>query len=406
MRSVLYAPDMWVSLGHSNGQVFVTMPRDPTRVDTDWQQAARGDGDRRRRPAHARRRWSAPPAARRGPDDGAASVVAARAAPRRAAGDRRQPLGRRRLPAVAPAGARVLGSSSSCSRRRPASACTAASGGAAPSSGCEAEASRERRKSAEQLELALQGADLGLWDWDLREDRFMHNELMLAQLGYGQGDIGKLGSDLARPGPPETTSAGCSRPSRRTSAARRRSTNASSGSATSAGHWVWLLSRGKIVERDEFGIAVRMAGTHMDLTPAQADRAADGALGGDAAPHRRARAHRRLGARPGDAARRLDRAGLPASTSSIRARCRSLDNALDFYAPEAQPLIRDAIDAAASRTARPGISSCRSSPRAATTRWVRAQGVAAMRGRASRCACSAPSRTSPRRRRSTSSCTA
>jgi hypothetical protein len=32
------------------------------------------------------------------------------------------------------------------------------------------------------------------------------------------------------------------------------------------GHWVWLLSRGKVVERDEFGIAVRMAGTHMDLT--------------------------------------------------------------------------------------------------------------------------------------------
>ena len=27
MRSVLYAPDMWVSLGHSDGKVFVTMPR-------------------------------------------------------------------------------------------------------------------------------------------------------------------------------------------------------------------------------------------------------------------------------------------------------------------------------------------------------------------------------------------
>ena len=40
MRSVLYAPDMWVSLGHSSGQVFVTMPGDSMRVDTEWQQAA------------------------------------------------------------------------------------------------------------------------------------------------------------------------------------------------------------------------------------------------------------------------------------------------------------------------------------------------------------------------------
>ena len=31
----------------------------------------------------------------------------------------------------------------------------------------EASAERERRKTAEQLELALQGADLGLWDWDV-----------------------------------------------------------------------------------------------------------------------------------------------------------------------------------------------------------------------------------------------
>src|SRR5437763_6388409 len=32
------------------------------------------------------------------------------------------------------------------------------------------------------------------------------------------------------------------------------------------GHWVWLLSRGKVVERDAFDTPVRMAGTHMDLT--------------------------------------------------------------------------------------------------------------------------------------------
>ena len=45
MRSVLYAPDMWVSLGHSNGQVFVTMPtRLDARVD---RRLAAGRGRRR-----------------------------------------------------------------------------------------------------------------------------------------------------------------------------------------------------------------------------------------------------------------------------------------------------------------------------------------------------------------------
>jgi hypothetical protein len=40
MRSVLYAPDMWVSLGHSDGKVFVTMPRNSARLETDWQPPA------------------------------------------------------------------------------------------------------------------------------------------------------------------------------------------------------------------------------------------------------------------------------------------------------------------------------------------------------------------------------
>jgi PAS domain S-box-containing protein len=33
-----------------------------------------------------------------------------------------------------------------------------------------------------------------------------------------------------------------------------------------AGHWVWLLSRGKVVEHDPAGEALRFAGTHIDIT--------------------------------------------------------------------------------------------------------------------------------------------
>ena len=56
-------------------------------------------------------------------------------------------------------------------------------------------AANERRLGAERLELALRGAELGLWDWDVRNDRFNHNELTRLQLGYEVDEIGLGGSE-------------------------------------------------------------------------------------------------------------------------------------------------------------------------------------------------------------------
>ena len=47
MRSVLYAPDMWVALGHGDGKVFVTMPEDPRRVEGESQPAIAAMGQKR-----------------------------------------------------------------------------------------------------------------------------------------------------------------------------------------------------------------------------------------------------------------------------------------------------------------------------------------------------------------------
>src|SRR6185437_5113248 len=47
-----------------------------------------------------------------------------------------------------------------------------------------ASSERERRNGAERLELALHGADLGLWDWDIGAGRFHQvDELTLRHLG-------------------------------------------------------------------------------------------------------------------------------------------------------------------------------------------------------------------------------
>ncbi|MDQ6627293.1 MAG: hypothetical protein M3Z29_02410, partial [Pseudomonadota bacterium] len=169
LRSVLYAPDMWVSLGDSDGKTFVAMPHGAIRADADWRGAvplARdpadasasrvvlgaigGSGEQR---MTALRNLS-PPALHM---DRPLLVAVSRSEPEVYRQWRREALEYAIfLSVLAAAGAVALRQGQ---RRRQAVA------------RLEAEAMRERQQSTERLQLALQGADMGLWDWDLREDR-------------------------------------------------------------------------------------------------------------------------------------------------------------------------------------------------------------------------------------------
>ena len=123
----------------------------------------------------------------------------------------------------------------------------------------------ERRLGAERLELALRGAELGLWDWDVRNDRFNHNELTRLQLGYAVDEIGLGGSEWRALFHPDDED----RILQTINAHFRGQTDAYECEFRvlhKAGHPVWLLSRGKVVERDAEGRPLRMAGTHMDIT--------------------------------------------------------------------------------------------------------------------------------------------
>ena len=129
----------------------------------------------------------------------------------------------------------------------------------------EAAAANERRLGAERLELALRGAELGLWDWDVPNDRFIHNELTRLRLGYAPDEIGPDGKawralfhsdDAARV--VATIDAHFE--------GRTEAYECEFRIRHKAGHPVWLLSRGKVVERDADGRPLRMAGTHMDIT--------------------------------------------------------------------------------------------------------------------------------------------
>ena len=372
MRSVLYAPDMWVSLGHSDGKVFVTMPSDAARVEADWQPAATAlpgashdpllapvvlgpiGGSRELRMTALRN--LAPPELHM---DKPLVIAVSRAAPEVFRAWRQQALEYSIFYAIL-CGAAAFGLHRGQWRRK-AFARLAAS------------AARERQQSAEQLELALQGADMGLWDWDLRGDRFQHNEVTRQQLGYAPGEIGEFGGEwhgIIHPADRERMLGAVEAHFRGETPAYECEFRVRHKS----GHWVWLLSRGKVVERDEFGIAVRMAGTHMDLSRRKTS---------EAQIERSAEMLKRTGELAHIGGWELDLASSSLTWTEQVFRIHelepgtmpSLDNAIDFYAPEAQPVIRAAVEAGAAHGTPWDLElpfvTAKGNPR-----WVRAQGIA------------------------------
>ncbi|HEX7441352.1 MAG TPA: diguanylate cyclase [Caldimonas sp.] len=128
-----------------------------------------------------------------------------------------------------------------------------------------ASAEEERRRGAERLELALRGAELGLWDWDVVRDRSIQNELTQLQLGYEGGEIGSDGAAwraLIHPDDAERITLALQAHFRQES----ESYESEFRIRQKSGQWAWLLSRGKVVERAADGRPLRMVGTHMDIT--------------------------------------------------------------------------------------------------------------------------------------------
>lgn len=129
-----------------------------------------------------------------------------------------------------------------------------------------AEASEQvRYKSEERLKLALAGADMGLWDWEIITDRFTYSQEWTGLMGYDSGELDSginARESLIHPEdlpvvrntlqqhingilPIYETEHRC----------RNRS-----------GEWRWILDRGRVVEWDLDGNPTRLAGTNLDIS--------------------------------------------------------------------------------------------------------------------------------------------
>lgn len=121
------------------------------------------------------------------------------------------------------------------------------------------------RESKERLDLALEGGELGLWDWDIERDQVVFNERWARMLGYPLSAIepnsrGWQGLVHPEDQPRLTFNMRAHLKGETSSFEMELRMRGQDGS------WHWILSKGKVVSRDERGWALRATGTHMDIT--------------------------------------------------------------------------------------------------------------------------------------------
>ena len=126
-------------------------------------------------------------------------------------------------------------------------------------------AREELREAQERLELALEGADLGTWDWNVVSGQVVFNARWAEMRGF------------APTRSPATSIHGSRASTRRTGREVKKQLDgylrgeipgyeAEMRVRTKSGQWIWILDRGKVFARDERGEPTRMAGTELDVT--------------------------------------------------------------------------------------------------------------------------------------------
>jgi len=120
-------------------------------------------------------------------------------------------------------------------------------------------------ENQKRMELALHGGDLGMWDWHIPSGEMVLSKRWCSMVGYRTDEFKPHVESWRNLVHPDD----------------RRAVNAALEHHLSAmiqayecefrmqhkdGHWVWILARGKVVELDAAGKALRVVGTHMEIS--------------------------------------------------------------------------------------------------------------------------------------------
>lgn len=120
--------------------------------------------------------------------------------------------------------------------------------------------------SEERLKMVLQGSELGFWDWNIESGEVKRNDRWAQILGYSTIKDFEDNTDTWTNAihPDDRDAAWKSISDHRNGLTP--SHNLEYRMRTKDGEYKWILDHAKVVQFDENGVAIRMSGTHTDIT--------------------------------------------------------------------------------------------------------------------------------------------
>ncbi|MCD6565942.1 MAG: PAS domain-containing protein, partial [Bacteroidales bacterium] len=124
---------------------------------------------------------------------------------------------------------------------------------------------KELLESKWQMQLAIEGGNLGTWDWNMQTDEVQFNERWATMKGYSPEEIEPTLSSWRNlvhsddlPMFNEVLNAHLE--------GETGSYEAEFRMKHKSGKWIWILDKGKVFEKNKKGKPIRVCGTHLDIT--------------------------------------------------------------------------------------------------------------------------------------------
>jgi PAS domain S-box-containing protein len=127
-----------------------------------------------------------------------------------------------------------------------------------------AELEREHEAERRRLKIALEGAQLGLWEWNIETGDVVHNEKLGEIFGLNAGESLahiEMWQQLTHPDDQERVRLGLMAHLK----GETELYEVEVRGRTRSGRWKWILNLGKVLERDSDGRAIRMSGAFLDI---------------------------------------------------------------------------------------------------------------------------------------------
>ncbi|MEF8883203.1 MAG: PAS domain S-box protein [Halapricum sp.] len=126
------------------------------------------------------------------------------------------------------------------------------------------EKERQLRQLKERLDLAVDAANIGVWDWNVQTDEVRFNEQWAEMLGYSLSEIEPhLGAWEKRVHPDDMASAQEALDAHL--AGETEYYECEHRMRTADGSWKWIRDIGKVTKRNEAGEPIRAVGIHLDI---------------------------------------------------------------------------------------------------------------------------------------------